>query len=280
MTVLLIDAGNSRVKFGWRRERDYQGRHPAREPGYQAFDYKQLSLGLPAWLRSLDSRPRLAFGTNVAGSAIAELIAELLDPGHCPITWVAASGSLLGLHNGYRAPAKLGADRWMGMIGVWAGVRHQTQLASDRAPQAHLLAHFGTATTLDTIDSGGHFVGGLILPGHDMMRRSLATGTAQLPVATGLATAFPLDTHDAIASGIGAAQAGAVIRQWQAIRERYGSEPALHVTGGAWPLVESEVRHLLKLGGSTQEVDVVDNPVLDGLACLAEASPVPPAVPT
>jgi type III pantothenate kinase len=48
-------------------------------------------------------------------------------------------------------------------------------------------------------------------------------------------------------------------------------------SGGAWPSVAEEVTQLLRSSGSTLPVQVVDNPVLDGLACLAESGLVPPS---
>jgi type III pantothenate kinase len=265
MTVLFVDAGNTRVKFGWRLSRDYRDAPCPREPGQVAFTYPTLAHELPAWLNTLPRAPRMALASNVAGPRIEQAIADLLAQAGCAVTWVRATEQRGGLVNGYREPMRLGADRWMGMLGIWGCARRV-----QAAPTAHLLAHFGTATTVDTIDESGRFVGGLILPGQHLMRQSLAAGTANLPVAEGDVTEFPDATHDAIASGIAAAQAGAVLRQWLTACERFGKPPRVHASGGAWPSIEHEARRLLGAAGSTQDVCVVDNPVLDGLACLAE----------
>src|SRR5690606_9486627 len=113
---------------------------------------------------------------------------------------------------------------------------------------------FGTATTVDTLapeQSEGAgltsvaFHGGLIFPGPDLMRSSLANGTARLPIASGPAVAFPTHTHQAISSGIAAAQAGAVLRQWREGLQRYGTAPRVYAAGGGWPIVEEEVRKSL-----------------------------------
>ena len=69
----------------------------------------------------------------------------------------------------------------------------------------------------------GDFLGGMILPGLDMMARALAAGTAQLPHidarASGLAP-FADNTADAIASGCIAAQAGAIERAATALTRK------------------------------------------------------------
>ncbi|WP_420223823.1 type III pantothenate kinase [Pigmentiphaga litoralis] len=322
LTALLIDAGNTRVKFGLRRERDYSASPAPRETMQTAFSYDEAE-AIAAWLdrvlgeegvtqgstRALDGHvvapsgvtatpggvtaapsgvtaapsgvtaapggaaPAFSavLGSNVAGPAVQRMLDDLLAARGAVIQWQAATASRLGLVNGYREPTRLGPDRWLGMVGIWACAQRAAFLTTAPLPTEHLLAHFGTATTLDTIDATGHFVGGMILPGRDMMRRSLATGTANLPAAEGHIQPFPGDTHDAIASGVAAAQAGAVARQWLAVRDRYGRPPLLHVSGGAWLSIATEVQHLLGAIGSTQIIRVVDNPVLDGLACVAEA---------
>src|SRR3546814_3488501 len=68
-------------------------------------------------------------------------------------------------------------------------------------------------TTLFRSQGNLVFYGGLILPGPALMRSALATGTANLPEANAPFAAYPTHTHQAISSGIAAAQAGALLRQ-------------------------------------------------------------------
>lgn len=85
------------------------------------------------------------------------------------------------------------------------------------------------------------------------------------------------DTHEAIASGIAAAQAGAVVRQWLTGRQRYGQAPQIFAAGGGWPEVHQEIERLLAdAGGAFGAAPVpvyLDHPVLDGLAAIARAHP-------
>src|SRR5699024_10725 len=134
---------------------------------------------------------------------------------------------------------QLGADRWLSMIGL---AQH-----SRDADTPLLLASFGTATTVDTLcpaaladrarlnvhdtqPAGWVYEGGLIFPGPALMRSSLSANTAQLPPARGRITGFPCSTDQAIVSGIAAAQAGAVVRQWMAALQRYGVAPDVYCT--------------------------------------------------
>ena len=259
--ILLIDSGNSRLKVGWRDPSDT--RQP-REPAAVAFDNLDPH-ALGDWLAGLSRKPRRAVGVNVAGQARGDAIAEVLGRHGCRVDWLRAQARTLGLVNGYANPAQLGADRWASMLGVLA-----------RLPREHgpfVLACFGTATTIDTVGADNVFPGGTILPGPALMRSALAKGTANLPLAEGAVAAYPTDTHQAIATGIAAAQAGAVVRQWLAGHERYGTPPELYVAGGGWPEVRAETERLLAQAGAARGATPVpvylDSPVLDGLAAWA-----------
>jgi type III pantothenate kinase len=146
-----------------------------------------------------------------------------------------------------------------------------------------MLASFGTATTIDTLGPATpagdrDFEGGLILPGPQLMRTSLSAGTANLPFASGAAADYPVHTHQAIVTGIAAAQAGAVVRQWRTGVERYGRPPRVFSSGGGWDLVKDETQRILAvsqrdLGLPSQPIEFLSAPVLDGLACLAAQEP-------
>jgi len=259
--IILLDSGNSRIKLGWL---DLQCALNAREPAARVVDTLE-SAALGQWIAALPSAPQGAIGVNVAGAPRAAAISALLRQHGCPVQWVSAQATTRGLINGYRDPAQLGPDRWISMLGVLG-----------RLPAQHppfILACFGTATTIDTVSPDNVFAGGIILPGPTLMRRSLASGTANLPLANGPALDYPTDTRAAITSGIAAAQAGALGRQWLTGWRRYGQAPAIYVAGGSWPDVAAETGRLLAQISAAVGLAVtpiyVDNPVLDGLASVA-----------
>jgi type III pantothenate kinase len=107
------------------------------------------------------------------------------------------------------------------------------QQASGGAPQAALVVMVGTAVTVDALDAGGRFLGGLILPGFGLMLKALESGTAGLRVPTGEVVDFPTNTSDALMSGGAAAIAGAIERQYEKLRARAGHAPRLYISGGA-----------------------------------------------
>jgi type III pantothenate kinase len=154
------------------------------------------------------------------------------------------------VRNGYREHSTLGADRWAALIAA----RHLVAGAA-------LAVMAGTAPTIDALTQDGQFLGGLILPGFDLMAESLARGTAGLPRTPGGFALFPQSTADAIASGAIQALCGAVERMQRALAAR-GAEPQILLSGGA---AETLYAHL------GRPARIVPNLVLEGLRVIAES---------
>ena len=142
----------------------------------------------------------------------------------------------------------------------WNARRVTAQLPALRAAGATLVVTSGTATTADVLDSQGVFQGGVILPGLDLMRLSLARDTAQLPFSDGRFERTPRRTADAIQTGCLHAQLGAIERMFRLVAGEPGSLCLLN--GGAAaalaPLLECPLRE-------------VDNLVLEGLVRMLGA---------
>lgn len=238
--ILLLDAGNTRVKWGV-----LDG---ARGRGEGALAHDELAR--LADIAAQHGPFGRVVGSNVAGAAVAARIAEALrDAGAAP-AWLTSSGQCCGVTNGYEQPEQLGSDRWAALIGA---------RALHAAPC--LVVNAGTATTIDVLDAEGRFRGGVILPGEQLMRRALAGNTAQLPLAPGRYTATPCNTADAIASGCLHAQAGAVERMYRLIAGQ-PQAACLISGGGAAPLAAAlEIPHRH-----------IENLVLKGLAVIATTS--------
>lgn len=234
---LLLDAGNSRIKWGILADG-----HWLAEGAMATADAEQLA-SVAARFPGIDA----IVGANVAGPGLERLIDQALAERGAP-RWVRSTRSCGGVVNLYDNPAQLGVDRWAALIA-----------ARSLHAGACLVVTAGTATTADILDEEGVFQGGLILPGEEMMRSALAERTAQLPFATGCFVATPRNTADAIASGCLNAQIGAVERMFELIADRPSSICLLN--GGSAESLEA----LLRI--RTQRVD---NLVLKGLAVIAE----------
>ena len=146
-------------------------------------------------------------GCVVAGDTMRRRVEEQMELWDLEPRWVVPTVSGGGIVNGYDHPSRLGADRWVALIGA----RHR--VLAEGTPRPALVVMVGTAVTVDALDLEGRFLGGLIVPGFGLMLRALEMGTAGLRVPTGEVVDFPKNTSDALMSGGANALAGAIERQ-------------------------------------------------------------------
>jgi type III pantothenate kinase len=206
--ILCIDSGNSRIKFAiWA---DARWCHEGALDHADCAELTRLKQGWP--------EPERIMLANVAGAGAEAAIRQALGDWARRLTVVSSSAAAGGVRNAYRNPAQLGVDRWCALIG-----------ARTLCPGALLVVMAGTATTIDTLDAAGHFLGGLILPGQQMMLSALARNTAGLPFAEGQHVDWPQSTDDAIVSGVIEAQLGAIERAWARLP---GDERLCLISGG------------------------------------------------
>jgi len=232
--ILAIDCGNSRLKWGvhdtgaWRST----GSVPLADIARLSGKWRRIAPG---------ARVVVA---NVAGPSVRRRLEALLA-GRAP-AWVHAKRRECGVTNAYGRPAQLGADRWAALIGAWSILHGPC-----------LVVAAGTATTADVLKGDGTFAGGAILPGLELMKRSLARDTAGLPFAKGRFSRQPRSTADAIETGCLLAQAGAIERMFAAM------EPGAMctLTGGAASRI---ARHL------SIPVRLENNLVLAGLVRIVQ----------
>lgn len=241
---LLIDAGNTRIKWALAGDTETEGwLQSGVLPTGQADELPGLFAGLGEVSR--------VWASNVAGEAVARHIHAASEKISAPLHFAVVREAQCGVRNGYSNPAQLGTDRWLALIAAWHRVRGVC-----------LVVNSGTATTIDALSAGGEFIGGLILPGVELMRRSLAEATAGLPVPSGTTeeahgVSFPLNTADAIYSGALQATCGAIERQHTLLGN--AAAPVV-LSGGAAAMLQGQLN---------VPVRIVDNPVLRGLLLIA-----------
>jgi type III pantothenate kinase len=244
--ILVIDVGNSRMKWALRGPRGWTARGAV-------FNQDIGSLAVRDW-QNLE-RPIRAVGVNVAGEAARVRVEGQLSRWRLPVEWLSAGTEAGGVRNGYEVPTQLGPDRWASLVAA----RRRAVAANESAPGACVVANAGTAVTFDALDASGLFRGGLILPGIDLMLRVLADHTAALRVPAGGFQVYPTNTPDALLSGAVQAACGA-IEQMRGQLSGDGPPVTCLVSGGDAPGLAPH------LAGP---VEVVDNLVLEGVLVLA-----------
>ena len=224
MPFLALDAGNSSVKGGvW----DGRWLRTERWPSDDATE--------DVWAGRLRS---LAPGASAVGvaSVVPALTARLVGAA----TSVAAAPPIavspdlpLPFRLAYRTPATLGADRLAAAVAAHALAGGGPVVAVDA----------GTAVTVDVVSAEPAYLGGAILPGPDLLRRSLARGTGQLPDVAFAAPPSPVGatTAESIQSGLVNLVVGGVERLLARAADALGSDPAVVVTGGWGPWLAGEL---------------------------------------
>jgi type III pantothenate kinase len=250
MSFLAIDVGNTRLKWAL-----YDHARPDASLLAHGAEFLEnietLSEGPWADLPV----PTRMLGCIVAGDAVRRRVQQQMELWDVSPQWVVPSVSEAGLVNGYDHPGRLGADRWVAMVGA----RHRMLASGQQRPLVVVMV--GTAVTVEAIDQSGKFLGGLILPGHGIMLRALESGTAGLHVPTGEVCPFPTNTSDALTSGGTYAIAGACERMVQHLHQHTGLEPLCYMTGGAgWKMAPS----------MSIQFELVENLIFDGLLTLAD----------
>jgi type III pantothenate kinase len=273
-TLLLIDAGNTRVKWATLR------RDSAGTPSSVDFDDRGV-IELAALRRSEAPLRRLLAGLaadtrviacNVAGAAFdRQLRAAARRVGISAPQFVRSARSTAGVRNGYAQAWRLGADRWVALNGARAL----------QPRQALCIIGIGSALTIDLLDADGRHRGGCIAPGPQMMIESLLRDTAGIrrrarlggPAAVAKAlsaawrdsgdsggTLFTHDTHDALITGARHACAALIERAARQARAQLGRRVQVLLAGGG----ADTVMPLLQLRCRRE-----DDLVLRGLVVLA-----------
>jgi type III pantothenate kinase len=215
--TLLLDLGNSRLKWAIRDGESWQAGEPIAHSGSGLGDLAPLFAALAG--------VREARLCSTALSLTAALEAELQNRAGIQTRCFTSPKEALGIRSAYDQPETLGADRFLAMAGARALTRG-----------AFLVVDAGTALTLDLVDEDGQHLGGLIIPGPVLMREALHRGTAGVRTA-GIPRLheFARNTADAVWSGACLAAIALVEHTHRKATLGVGAQVELILTGGAMP---------------------------------------------
>ena len=235
--LLAIDAGNSFVKWGYHDGRTWYARGRAALADFCADPRHYLEI-----------EPARGIVANVAGDRLQAMLESALP--RVALQWVQAEREACGVTNQYEPAERLGADRWAALLGARAMTHEPCVVVSA-----------GTALTVDLLAQDGRFLGGAIAPGLQLMREALADGTAAIQPSVGSVTPLPINTADAVHTGVMYALLGVIEKMAQGLEEKSAWPVACILTGGA---AHQIAPHL------NRPVQLVDNLVLEGLLLLVQ----------
>ncbi len=235
-TALLIDIGNTRIKWVRQQDRQYQTRG--------AMDH--IKRGLPAKLLKewqTQGQPDQVVACNVCGQELTDRLIEWVkNTWDLDVDFIEPRQRAFGVRNGYVEPTTLGCDRWANLLAAWQSYRKPL-----------CVVDCGTAMTIDAVDENGSHIGGLIIPGLRMMTSALGAQTRGLNAATldqpgqhpnGLLAG---DTNAAVQGGVLYATVATIDRIFADICGELGAPCLGLLTGGdaerVLPLLRADFQH-------------------------------------
>ena len=213
MNRWLFDLGNLRLKCAALHEDGSLG-------AVQALGHEQARF-TEALHAVLPAHAGTAYLASVASPALTATVVEVLASRFQCISLARTQPCLAGVRIAYAEPARLGVDRFLGMLAAHA-----------RGPGSWLVAGVGTALTVDLLDRDGRHRGGRIGPSPRIMRQALHQAAGHLPADGGEYREFAADTVDALASGCEGAALGLVERSLREATRELGETPTLLLHGG------------------------------------------------
>ena len=221
MTALLLDVGNSRLKWGVLDDDNI------RRTGHIAHD-RIRERGLQELTSKLPRRVDAVFASNVAGTSFGTRLSGVVGMHcHCDVRFARSERRGWGVTNSYRQPRRMGVDRWVAMVGAWAEMQSSC-----------LIVDVGTAVTIDALDDDGVHLGGQIIPGVATMAQSLSSATSDIPLVRASAKRvandlemFGHNTAAAVREGSQNAVVGAIERAIRTLQSN-GYDPTIVLTGG------------------------------------------------
>ena len=259
--VIVVDAGNTRVKFAWMEL--VPGGGVPRTLGFVAIPVGQpLPVEtLQEWIR--DGHPPQVIVDGSNPPEVDRVLREWPPAGARPQRLGSRTHLPLGIEVDY--PDKVGIDRLLNAIA--ANARRQPG-------QIAIVIDSGTATTVDLVDGTGAFRGGAILPGFEMGAQALHEYTALLPLIQHhrlhdrVPPVVGRNTTEALESGLYWGHVGAVKQLIETVHSEHPTPPGVPaplvmLSGGAAPVLRPH------LGSVSWEPALC----LQGLALAAIANP-------
>jgi type III pantothenate kinase len=230
MSVLLVDIGNTRVKWARFANSRLQKQRAATHAGWQARDFADEVLGRARGIERI-------VVASVGGARLDQRLTTAARRviGVAP-QFVATTRRLGGVTTAYAQPWRLGVDRFVAAIA-----------AHHFSPgRAVCIVDIGTAMTIDLLDAHGGHVGGAIIPGPRLMIESLLRSTSGILHRSGGKgggrSLFARDTRAGIEQGALYAAAAVIDRAVAEARRALNASPRVLLTGGAAPAIHPLIR--------------------------------------
>lgn len=171
MKILEIDAGNTRIKW---RLLEYSNRQLIKIKSDSVFAPERIEELPHSFDQQLSELKEEIIEkirvSNVRGDSFAKSLSLFCrNVFSVNVNYAVVSAECAGIKNAYKNFETLGVDRWLAMLAAYHS-----------ASSAVCVVDCGSAITVDLISADGQHEGGFIVPGLQLMQRSLGEHTANL----------------------------------------------------------------------------------------------------
>jgi type III pantothenate kinase len=235
--LVTIDIGNTGTVIGIFKDEKLKGTWRVGSDTHRTSD--EYRFELEALLRDVILCPEQIRGVCIA-SVVPQLTPvweQVCERSFNTQTMVVGAEAKLGITLHYDNPQELGIDRALTAAAAYQSFKDEM-----------IVLDFGTATTIDYVNSQGEFMGGAIMPGLGTAADSLFEKTRKLPrVDYDLPnTILGTNTTACLQIGILGGYCLMIEGMIRRIKEQIKSAPRVIATGGLAPLI-------------TRHTDVIDN---------------------
>ena len=269
--ILLLDAGNSRLKWAILRNGHFENGGVLDLAGGAI-----KGLASAAWAEL--GTPESVLVANVNGEPFRRALNSWVKR-HWKLTpdYMVAEAEMFGIRNAYAEPARLGIDRWLALLA-----------ARELFNGPLCIVDCGTALTIDALAQDNRHLGGLIIPGLKLMRDALVgraeTIREQMQSASHeQVRLLGADTGSAVVGGTLYAVVAVIDRVMADLRAELGSGLRCVLTGGdapgVLPLLATRAHHeadlvLLGLARIARSRTIESAPQADYSLPVETATPV------
>ena len=233
---LLIDIGNTRIKWQYRDEKNVISSNSVLVENFMDIDLTEI--------KSL----KKVIVSNVNHSVVLDKVKENLSHFDSLIIEVTSESNEY-LINDYTDQLTLGVDRWLTAMGAWKIYGEDS-----------IVINAGTAITIDLIqidqERNAHFRGGMILPGIAISLGILNNSTNLIDTEIGQSQYPSLNTKDAVTTGILTSIQGAV----NLVCNKLPSDLPILLTGGDADLIYDQSEEDWK-----SRIKIESNLIFEGL---------------
>lgn len=248
--ILTVDIGNTKTAFGVFEDKNLKSRWSIGTDDLleSANVFKDISVYLED--NNIDS-------SDVEGVVLASVVPNLtkkikpvLEKISDKVLQIGDEGVKIDIDVKIDNPKKLGADILINML-----------MAKNKFGKHFTVIDMGTATTFDTVDKNGSYIGSIIAPGIQKCAETLTNTCALLPKfqVQKQEKIIGKNTIEAMNSGVYFGYIGLVREVVARIKKERGDDLKVYLTGGASEVIREELESLNIIDG------VFKNLTLEGL---------------